>query len=150
MTRILVVEDSPAIRTFVHKALEGSLGEGLGESTVVEASDGFDAMRLLPRGQFDLVISDIHMPDINGLELVRFLRGGERYASVAVLLITSQGASTDRDRGMALGADGFLQKPFSPEELREAARVALSARRSATGGAHAARTLPPPTRRSAG
>ena len=147
MPRILVVEDSPAIRSFVHQALEGEGGalgqpEGQGERVVVEAQNGFEAMRLLPRGNFDLVVTDIHMPDINGLELVRFLRASERYSGVAVLLISSKGKESDKERGLSLGADGYLPKPFSPEELRGAARVALEARAALIGVGGRARKVP--------
>ena len=69
MPRILVVEDSDSMRSFVRTALEASPDYAT-TVEVVEASSGFDALRLLPRGPYDLVITDINMPDINGLELV--------------------------------------------------------------------------------
>jgi two-component system chemotaxis response regulator CheY len=86
---------------------------------VVEASSGFDALRLLPRGPYDLVITDINMPDINGLELVRFMRQHSQHRSTPVLLISTQTSDRDQRRGLAVGANGYLAKPFSPESLRE-------------------------------
>ena len=120
MPRILVVEDSFSMRAFVRSALES--GDPAIEGVeVVEASSGFDALRLLPRGPYDLVISDINMPDINGLELVRFIRKSDQHKNTRVLLISTQSSQRDRERGLSLGADAYLTKPFSPESLREEA-----------------------------
>jgi two-component system chemotaxis response regulator CheY len=127
MARILIVEDSAAMRTYVRSSLEGA--PEIGDDTeIVEASSGFDALRLLPRGAFDLVITDINMPDINGLELIRFVRQNAHHKAVAVLIISTQSSERDRARGLALGADEFLAKPFTPEALREAATRSLAAR----------------------
>src|SRR4051794_21031395 len=103
MVRILVVEDSPAMRTYVRAALEGApeLGDDV---EIVEASSGFDALRLLPRNAYDLVITDINMPDINGLELIRFVRQSAHLRGVALLIISTQSSERDRARGLALGA----------------------------------------------
>ncbi len=117
MTRILIVEDSLSMRSFVKTALQADAA--LGEIEVVEASSGFDALRLLPRGPYELVITDINMPDINGLELVQFIRKSERHRDTPILLISTQSSERDRERGIALGANGYLAKPFSPEVLRE-------------------------------
>jgi two-component system, chemotaxis family, chemotaxis protein CheY len=122
MRRILLVEDSVSMRSFVRGALESD--GALGEVDVVEAASGFDALRLMPRGPYDLVITDINMPDINGLELVQFIRKSERHRDTPILLISTQSSERDRERGLSLGADGYLPKPFSPELLRqEAARL---------------------------
>lgn len=118
MPRILVVEDSYSMRAFVRSALE-SVPELLGEVEVVEASSGFDALRLLPRGPYDLVITDINMPDINGLELVQFIRKSEMHKATPVLLISTQSSERDRERGLSLGADADPTKPFTPELLRQ-------------------------------
>jgi two-component system chemotaxis response regulator CheY len=118
MPKVLVVEDSFSMRAFVRSALE-SEHRALSDVEVVEASSGFDALRLLPRGPYDLVISDINMPDINGLELVRFIRNSEQHKATPVVLISTQSSDRDRERGLALGADAYLGKPFSPELLRE-------------------------------
>src|SRR6516225_11512319 len=124
MRRILVVEDSASTRSFIRSAIESS--GTLGSCDIAEASSGFDALRLLPRGPYDLVITDINMPDINGLELVKFVRESEHHKEVPLLIISTQSSEKDRDRGLALGADGFLAKPFKPEELREAVTASLS------------------------
>ncbi|HRI67710.1 MAG TPA: response regulator, partial [Polyangium sp.] len=118
MARILVVEDSSAFRAFIRAALESApdlFGTSGDDVEVVEASSGFDALRLLPRGLYDLVITDINMPDINGLELIRFMRENERYRTVCTIIISTQAAEKDRARGLALGANAFLAKPFTVE-----------------------------------
>ena len=116
MPKILVVEDSFSMRSFVRSALEA--GGELGEVDVVEASGGFDALRLLPRGPYDLVITDINMPDINGLELISFIRKSESHKSTPELIISTQSSERDRVRGLSLGANGYLIKPFSQETLQ--------------------------------
>jgi two-component system chemotaxis response regulator CheY len=131
MPRILVVEDSYSMRAFVRSALESDPAK-LGEIEVVEASSGFDALRLLPRGPYDLVITDINMPDINGLELVQFIRKSEMHKTTPVLLISTQSSERDRERGLSLGADAYLTKPFTPELLRqETARLLARGREPA-------------------
>jgi two-component system, chemotaxis family, chemotaxis protein CheY len=128
MLRVLVVEDSPAMRTFVRSVLE----QGLEEVEVQEAASGFDALRLLPRGSYGLVITDINMPDINGLELLRFVRQGPQHRDTAVLVISTMSSERDRERALALGADAFLAKPFSKETLLDAVVQCLAQRQ---GGA---------------
>lgn len=131
MLRILVVEDSLSMRSFVKGALESQAE--LGDVEVVEAASGFDALRLLPRGPYDLVITDINMPDINGLELVQFIRKSERHRETPILLISTQSSDRDRERGLSLGADGYLAKPFSPEVLREQAARFIGQKRQPAG-----------------
>jgi len=117
MPRILVVEDSSSMRSFVRSALESDPRSSAGLE-VVEASSGFEALRLLPRGPYDLVITDINMPDINGLELISFIRRSESHKNTKVLVISTQSSERDRARGLTLGANGYLIKPFSPEALQ--------------------------------
>src|SRR6185295_640568 len=99
---------------------------------------GFDALRLLPRGPYDLVITDMNMPDINGLELVKFVRQSAHHGDVPLLIISTQASERDRARGLALGADHFLPKPFTADALREAVTASLARRpagaRAAGGG----------------
>lgn len=119
MRRVLVVEDSVSARAFVRAVLESNdFAQPYGGCEVVEASNGFDAMRLLPRGPYDLIITDINMADINGLELVRFIRRSEHHRTTPLLIISTLRAETDVERGLALGADQYLAKPFTPDQLR--------------------------------
>jgi two-component system chemotaxis response regulator CheY len=113
------------MRVFVRSALEAKPTE-IADVEVVEAASGFDALRLLPRGPWDLVISDVNMPDINGLELLQFIRKNDQHRETPVLLISTQSSERDRERALALGADGYLIKPFTPEALRQQAVRQLS------------------------
>jgi two-component system chemotaxis response regulator CheY len=92
-------------------------------------------MRLLPRGPYDLIITDINMTDINGLELIRFIRKSAHHASTPLLVISTLRGEQDVERGLALGANGYLGKPFTPEQLREACERLIGAGDAARSGA---------------
>ncbi|MDB4944000.1 MAG: Chemotaxis regulator - transmits chemoreceptor signals to flagelllar motor component CheY [Labilithrix sp.] len=119
MRRILVVEDSASTRSLIRAILEDPEARAqLGDVEVTEAQSGFDAMRLLPRARYDLVITDINMPDVNGLELISFIRRSENYKATPLVIISTQATERDVERGKKLGADAFVPKPFTPEQLR--------------------------------
>ncbi len=119
MRKLLVVEDSAAARALVRSILEDPVfADRYGGCEVVEATCGFDAMRLLPRGKFDLIITDINMADINGLELIHFIRKSEHHRTTPLVIISTQATERDVDRGLALGANAYVAKPFTPDELR--------------------------------
>ena len=111
--KILITEDSPTMRSLIISTLAD-----LGDFEIVEAANGFEALRILPREKVDLVITDINMPDINGLELVSFVKNNPRYRSIPLFIISTKGRDRDREKGLALGADAYLVKPFAPEELQ--------------------------------
>ncbi len=113
--KILVVDDSRAIRTYI----KGALMEFF-DCSVIEAPSGFDALRLLPREEVDCVIADINMPDINGLELVKFIRRGGKHQNTPIVIVSTQQSDESRKRVMDLGANSFIAKPFTPEALKEA------------------------------
>ena len=133
MRRVLLVEDSASMRAFVRAALTSSAE--LGEIEVAEAQSGFDALRLLPRGAWDLVITDINMPDINGLEVISFIRKSEQHRNTPILIISTASSERDRERGMKLGASGYLVKPFTAEAVVAHALEQLGA--ESASGAHA-------------
>jgi two-component system chemotaxis response regulator CheY len=85
---------------------------------ITEASSGFEALRRLPRESFDLIITDINMPDINGLELVSFVKSNDAYRSIPLVIVSTESSERDREKGVELGADAYLVKPFEPEHLR--------------------------------
>jgi two-component system chemotaxis response regulator CheY len=135
MRKVLVVEDSVSARAFVRAVLEDPANAAtFGTCEVTEASSGFDAMRLLPRGPYDLIITDINMTDINGLELIRFIRKSAHHASTPLLIISSLRAAQDVDRGMSLGANAYLPKPFTPDELRAACEKLFRGAPAVTSG----------------
>jgi two-component system chemotaxis response regulator CheY len=119
--RVLLVEDSATMRAFVSAALEA---DGFAVTTT---ASGFEALKILPRSRFDLIITDLNMPDITGLELIRFVRESPVHGKVPLVIISTDGAERDRDRGLKLGADADLVKPFAPEALVEVARRAVHA-----------------------
>jgi len=105
--------------------LTSSLEELEGAVKIVEVASGFEALRHLPREQFDLIITDINMPDINGLALVSFVKNNAAYREIPLVIVSTEGSERDRDKGMGLGADAYLVKPFEPEALRDIARRLL-------------------------
>jgi two-component system chemotaxis response regulator CheY len=110
--KILIVEDSKATREFIAATVESLPG-----LEAFTTASGFDALKLLPRHRFDLIITDINMPDINGLELINFVKKNPTYKDTPLFIITTEGRDQDRDRGMALGAAEYLVKPFQPASL---------------------------------
>ena len=109
----LIVDDSSAMRAFVRASLEDA-----DFARVDEAETGFEALRLLASNTFDVVIVDVNMPDINGLELLAFMKKSPRQQAARRILISTQVDGPDSRRGLDLGADAFLQKPFEVHELR--------------------------------
>ena len=128
MDRVLVVDDSSSMRSHVRGVLEKD-GDPGGAFEVFEASSGFEALRLLPRERYDAVILDINLPDIDGLDLIRFVRQSEHHRQVALVILSGQSSARSRDRAAALGADAFLAKPPTEEALREALARSLRGRR---------------------
>jgi two-component system chemotaxis response regulator CheY len=122
LQRILIVEDSATMRSLLASSLE----ELEQPTKIVEAESGFEALRHLPREDFDLVVTDINMPDINGLELVSFIKNSEKYASIPLVIVSTEGSDRDRQKGLGLGADAYLVKPFDPEDLRRVVIELLS------------------------
>lgn len=115
--KVLIVEDSKASREFIAATVEAIPG-----LEAVQTASGFEALKILPRHRFELIITDINMPDINGLELINFVKKNPNYRDVPLFVITTEGREQDRDRGLALGAAEYLVKPFAPECLEALVR----------------------------
>ncbi len=120
--QVLLVEDSRAMRDYVSSILEAE-----GNYEVHEVTNGFDALRTLPRGNYGIIVSDINMPDVSGIELARFVRQTERHATTPLIVISTDASTVDRERALAAGADAFLAKPFTGEQLVETIERALAA-----------------------
>ena len=143
--RILVVEDSASTRSLVRAILEApAFAAAYGGTEVTEAQSGFDAMRLLPRARYDLIITDINMPDVNGLELIHFIRKSEQYRSTPLIIISTQATERDVERGRKLGADAYVPKPFTSESLREACEKLLVTVSPPPSGAPSSKKAAPP------
>lgn len=113
--KVLIVDDSQAIRKYTKSALKDFLN-----TSTKEADSGFEAFRLLARESFDVVITDINMPDINGLEIIQFIKKSKRHEETRILAITTQGTKKMQKKIEELGVDAFLFKPFEPETLAAA------------------------------
>ncbi len=113
--RILVADDSHASRSLAAAALAALPGV-----EIARVSSGIEAIKRLANDSFDLVVTDVNMPDINGLELLRFIKANERLRAIPVLLISTDAAEQDRARALSLGAADYLTKPFTTEQLRDA------------------------------
>ena len=116
----LVVEDSPTMRQLIVYAL--SRVRGL---TVVEADDGVDALKKLAAGtKYDIILSDINMPIMDGLKLVKRVRSDELLKNIPIIMITTEGADEDRSRALALGANAYITKPIqAPQVITQVKRL---------------------------
>jgi DNA-binding response OmpR family regulator len=125
--RILVVDDEERMVRFIRLNLEH---DGF---QVIEAFNGTQAIDKLRSGLPDLILLDVMMPDIDGFEVLRIIR---EISSVPVIMLTAKGEEDDRVRGLELGADDYITKPFSPRELVSRVRAVLRRTEAATGGTH--------------
>jgi two-component system chemotaxis response regulator CheY len=120
MKNVLIVEDSKAIRSMIRVAIEE-----VGGFFAVEAANGFEALKTLPTRRFDLIITDINMPDINGLELIGFVKSNPAYRDIPLIIVSTEKTDEDKKRGIALGAFGYVEKPFKKEELTAMVKKAI-------------------------
>jgi two-component system chemotaxis response regulator CheY len=117
---ILIVEDSATTRALIRAIIDE-----LGEFETVEAGSGFEALKMLPQQEYDLIVTDINMPDINGLELINFVRNNPRYNHLPIIIVSTERSEEDKKRGMALGATAYVTKPFKSSELQEVIKKIL-------------------------
>ena len=116
----LVVDDSSAMRKQLSYALQRIAG-----MATIEAVDGADAWRKLSSATFDIVLTDINMPLLDGLKLVALVRAGGAHQRVPVVVITTESAEADRKRAMSLGASAYLVKPVQANQVVETVRALL-------------------------
>ena len=109
--KALSVDDSPSVRKLVEFTLKSKGFQ------VASAQDGQEALELLAKEQFDVIILDINMPRMDGLEFLQKMRPNDAYASIPVIVLTTEGLEADRDRAMDLGATAYIVKPFKPTQL---------------------------------
>jgi two-component system chemotaxis response regulator CheY len=112
MATALVVEDSPTMRQLIVFALKRITG-----LTVVEADDGVDALRKLSAQKLDIILTDINMPIMDGLKLVKRIRSDEHLKAIPIVIITTEGAEEDRQRALALGANAYITKPIQAPQV---------------------------------
>lgn len=119
MANILAVDDSASMRQMVSFTLKGA-----GHS-VVEAVDGVDALAKARTGKFDLVISDVNMPNMDGITLIRELRALPNFKFTPMLMLTTESTVEKKQEGKAAGATGWIVKPFNPDQLLATANKVL-------------------------
>ena len=117
---VLIVEDSPTMRQLIAFALKRIRGV-----RIVEANDGVDGLKKLSSERFDLILTDINMPIMDGLKLVSLVRNDANYKSIPIVVITTEGAQEDRERALALGANDYITKPIQPTKILDVARTLL-------------------------
>jgi two-component system, chemotaxis family, chemotaxis protein CheY len=123
--RVLIVDDSPAMRAFIYRVVQLS---GLNVAVCLQAGDGAEALQLLAREQVDVILTDINMPGMDGGQLVARLREDPLLAAIPVVVVSTDATRERMQQMLALGASGYVTKPFSPEVLRaELDRVLESA-----------------------
>lgn len=118
---VLVVEDSPTMRQLIIFALKRIRG-----LNIVEATDGMDGLKKLSENKFDLILTDINMPVMDGLKLVSLLRKDPASKDIPVVVITTEGANEDRERALALGANEYIPKPIQTTKILDVARRFLN------------------------
>lgn len=111
-TTFLVVEDSPTMRQLISFSLKR-----FKNARIVEAVDGVDALKKLSGERIDLILTDINMPVMDGLKLVSLVRQNAQMRAIPIVIITTEGAEEDRERGLALGANAYISKPIQSSHL---------------------------------
>ena len=114
--RVLIVDDSSVMRKIVARSLQQA---GLNIAQILEAANGAEALVVVRQEKVDLILCDINMPVMDGLELVKQLSGVENAHKVPVVMITTEGSESHVVQALSAGARGYIRKPFTPEHVRE-------------------------------
>ena len=117
---IMTVDDSASVRQMISFTLKQA---GYG---VVEAVDGQDALSKAPGQQIDMVITDLNMPNMDGIELIRQLRSTKAFKYVPIIMLTTESQASKKQEGKAAGATGWIVKPFKPDQLLAVAQKVMS------------------------
>jgi two-component system chemotaxis response regulator CheY len=132
MQRTLVVDDSPTMRRMVMAALRDVCRGGF-----VEAASGLEAIEQLAFGPVALMVLDLNMPDMHGLEVLRFVRGHQAFRTLPVIVLTTRGDDESRSAALSAGATLYLTKPFAPDTLAGHVRSLFESRaQSSLAGEH--------------
>jgi two-component system chemotaxis response regulator CheY len=110
--RLLIVDDSKVMRDMVAACLRP-----IGEIMFEFAGSGLEAIERLALAGYDLVILDLNMPDVGGIEVIEFIRSQDKLRTLPILVVTTRGDDASRSRVLEAGASGFLAKPFAPEQI---------------------------------
>ena len=121
MHRILIADDSPTIRKMVRASLQT-----LGSAEALEAATGLEAIEQLAIARIHLVVLDLNMPDMHGIDVLRFIRRQPRYRELPVIVLTTRGDDASRETAVEAGATTYMTKPFTPQTLAAAVRTLLA------------------------
>jgi two-component system chemotaxis response regulator CheY len=113
---VLVVDDSAAIRKILQRVLRQT---GMAIRTIFEAGDGQEALELLKNHKMALVLSDINMPKMDGLQLLAAIKASDAWRDIAVVMITTEGGEAKVGEAVRLGAAGYVRKPFTADQIKE-------------------------------
>ncbi len=113
---VLIVDDSAAIRKILQRVLRQS---DLPVGAIVEAGDGVEALAALKQHKVGLILSDINMPNMDGLQLLSTVRADDTWKNVPILMITTEGSQNKVLEAVNLGASGYVRKPFTAEQIKE-------------------------------
>jgi two-component system chemotaxis response regulator CheY len=125
MKRLLIVDDSKLMRDMVAACLRP-----LGAVEFEFAGSGLDAIERLALAAFDVLVLDLNMPDVGGIEVVEFVRAQDRLRDLPILIVTTRGDEDSRAQVLRAGASGFLAKPFAPSQILEEVRRLFSPERA--------------------
>lgn len=120
MKRLLIVDDSKLMRDMVAACLRP-----LGAVTFEFAGSGLEAIERLALAGYDLVVLDLNMPDVGGIEVIEFVRSQDQLRSLPILVVTTRGDDTSKNRVLEAGASAFLAKPFAPPQILDEVRRLL-------------------------
>lgn len=120
MKRLLIVDDSKLMRDMVAACLRP-----LGAVTFEFAGTGLEAIERLALAGFDLLVLDLNMPDVGGIEVIEFVRSQDRLRELPILVVTTRGDESSRTKVLSAGASGFLAKPFAPQQILDEVRRLL-------------------------
>ena len=126
MKRLLIVDDSKLMRDMLVACLRP-----LDEVTFELAANGLEALERLSLSAFDLIVLDLNMPDVGGLEVIQFVRAQDQLRTLPILIVTTRADDETRTRLLLAGASGFLAKPFAPDQILEAVRRLLPSKPAA-------------------
>lgn len=120
---VLIVDDSAAIRKILVRVLSQT---DLPIKNLHEANDGLEALKILEENEVSLVLSDINMPNVDGLELLTKIRATPKWKQLSVVMITTEGSQAKVMEAVQLGAKGYVRKPFTAEQIKEKVLACLS------------------------
>ncbi len=121
--KVLIVDDEPHIRMLIEQTLEDLEDEGV---TLLMAENGEQALQIIEKERPNLVFLDVMMPKMNGMEVCQKVKKELNLSEIYIILLTAKGQEVDRQKGLDMGADKYMTKPFDPDEMLNIAEEILN------------------------